>query len=120
MLVAESESEGAVVGFAKLITFHVGNNKYGCVLWLATHPDFRRKGFAAALVKAGTEYLKGDGAEAVFASVNRRNKSSLAVFAKTGFRRMGFLGLWRLFGWRIFEFYSDIWFAPSEVVLIQG
>ena len=120
MLVAESESEGAVVGFAKLITFHVGNNNYGCVLWLATHPDFRRKGFAAALVKAGTEYLKGDGAEAVFASVNRRNKASLAVFAKAGFRRMGVVGLWRLFGWRIFEFYSDIWFAPTEVVLMQG
>jgi ribosomal protein S18 acetylase RimI-like enzyme len=110
----------AVVGFAKLTEFHVGDSKYGCILWLAVHPDYRRRGFAAALVKAGAEWLMHDGAGAVFASVQRRNVASLAVFDREGFRRMGFLGLWRLFGWRIFEFYRKIWFAPGEIVLICG
>ena len=32
---------------------------------------------------------------------------------------MGFLGLWRVFGWRVFSFYSDIWFAPGEIVLMH-
>jgi ribosomal protein S18 acetylase RimI-like enzyme len=114
------EAQGAVVGFAKLTEFNVGDNKYGCILWLAAHPDFRRRGIASELVKAGTEYLKHNGAGVVFASVQRRNVASLAVFDREGFRRMGFLGLWRLFGWRIFEFYRKIWFAPGEIVLICG
>jgi len=96
----------------------VGDGKIGCILWLAVHPQFRRKSIASTLVKAGTERLKHDGARAVFASVQRRNVASLAFFSMQGFRKMGFLGLWRLFGWRIFEFYRDIWFAPREIVLM--
>ena len=115
-----AESEGAVAGFAKLIEFNIAGAKYGCILWLATHPTFRRKGFAAALVAAGIENLKADGAHSVFASVNRRNKASLAVFCKEGFLQMDFLRLWQLFGWRVFEFYRDIWFAPMEIVVMHS
>jgi ribosomal protein S18 acetylase RimI-like enzyme len=113
-----AQSDGAVAGFAKLIEFNIADAKYGCILWLATHPTFRRKGFAAALVKSGSENL-ANGAGAVFASVNRRNKASLAVFCKEDFVQMCFLGLWRLFGWRVFGFYRDIWFAPMEIVLMH-
>jgi N-acetylglutamate synthase-like GNAT family acetyltransferase len=112
-----SESQGAVVGFAKLIEFKVGGCKYGCVLWLAVHHKHRRKGVASALVKAGTENLKQDSSEAVFASVNRRNVASLRVLGLQGFKRIGLLDLWRLFSWRVFEFYGDIWYSPTEVVL---
>jgi ribosomal protein S18 acetylase RimI-like enzyme len=115
-----SEVSGAVVvGFAKLIEFQVGGDKEGCILWVAVHPQFRRKGIATALVTSGVERLKHAGAKAVFVSVPRRNAASLIVFGRQGFRRIGFLGLWRLFGWRIFEFYSDIWLAPWEVVLMH-
>ena len=115
-----SETRGTVVGFAKLVKFQVGGDKFGCILWLAVHPQFRRKGIASALVNAGTERLKEESARAVFASVQRRNIASLTVFSKEGFGKMGFLGLWRLFGWRVFEFYSNIWFAPGEIVLMYG
>ena len=114
-----SEDQGTAVGFAKLIEFHIGGGKYGCILWLGVHPEHRRKGIASALVKAGTENLKQDGAKAVFASVQRRNKASLATFSREGFRRMGFLGLWRFFGFRVFSFYRKIWYAPGEIVLMQ-
>lgn len=108
-----------VVGFAKTIEFSVGSDKFGCILWLAVHPNYRRKGFAAQLVMAGTNYLLSHGAEAVFASTQRRNAASLTTFGKEGFKRMGFLGLWRLFGWRVFSFYRKIWVAPGEVVLMH-
>lgn len=115
-----SETQGTAVGFAKLVEFQVDGGKFGCILWLAVHPQFRRKGVASTLVNAGTELLKHDGARAVFASVQRRNVASLAFFSMQGFRKMGFLGLRRLFGWRIFEFYRNIWFAPGEIVLMHN
>jgi hypothetical protein len=79
----------------------------------------RKKGYAAVLVEAGTKYLQAHGSKAVFASVNRRNKASLATFRKEGFGRIGFLGIWHLFGRSVFTFYRDIWFAPSEIALIR-
>ena len=115
-----TEAQGKIRGFAKLIDFNIGNGKYGCVLWLAVHPEHRRQGIAAALVAAGTENLKSEGAKAVFASVQRRNKASLSTFAKEGYVRMGFWSLMQLFGWRVFSFYREIWYAPGEVVLIHN
>lgn len=115
-----SDHEGVVVGFAKLVAFFIDKRKYGCILWLAVHPNQRRKGIASALVKAGFESLKRDGAEAVFASIQRRNTASLATFAREGFTTIGFVGLWQLFIWRIFQFYSDIWYAPGEIVLVRN
>ena len=115
-----SETQGTAIGFAKLVEFQVDGGKFGCILWLAVHPQFRRKSIASTLVKAGTERLKHDGARAVFASVQRRNVASLTVFSKEGFGKMGFLGLWRLFGWRVFKIYEDIWYAPGEIVLIHS
>ena len=87
-------------------------DKFGCILGVAVLPQFRRKGIATGLVKAGAKCLKYDGAIAVFATAEMINFASLAVFNKAGFRRMGFLSLWPLFGWRIFEFYRDIKFVP--------
>jgi ribosomal protein S18 acetylase RimI-like enzyme len=107
------------VGFAKLIDFQVNHEAFGCILWVAVHPKFRRRGIASALLKDGVEHLKQDGIKTVFASVQRRNSSSLAVFSQQGFRKVGFVELWHLFGSRIFEFFSDIWLAPGEIVLVN-
>jgi ribosomal protein S18 acetylase RimI-like enzyme len=112
--------ESAIAGFVKLIDFNVGHAKYGCILWIAVHPTYRRRGIALALTTAGVGYLKEHGSGAVFASTQRGNKGALATLGKAGFERMGFLALWRLFGWRLFGFYSDIWYAPTEVVLMRG
>ncbi len=74
-----------VVGFAKLIDFQIGGKKYGCILWIAVHPNFRRKGIAAKLTNSATQQLKQDGAEAVFASTQRRNVAALSVLSLAGF-----------------------------------
>jgi ribosomal protein S18 acetylase RimI-like enzyme len=114
-----SETQGIAVGFAKLVEFNMDGDKFGCVLWIAVHPDFRRKGVATALTTEGLLNLKHDGAKAVFASTQRRNDAGLNVLIRSGFRRMGFPELWRFFGWRVFQFYRDIWLAPGEVVLMH-
>jgi len=107
------------VGFAKPIEFKVGGNKFGCILWVAVQPEFRRRGVATALIKTGTQRLKQEGAKAVFASVQRRNIASLTVFTNQGFSKKSFADLWRLFNWRVFQFYGDIWLAPGEIVLMH-
>jgi ribosomal protein S18 acetylase RimI-like enzyme len=114
-----AELKGIIVGFAKLIDFKIGVNKYGCILWIAVHPSFRRKCIALKITNIATQYLKQDGAKAVFASTQRRNVGALSVLRLEGFRRMRFVGLWHLFGWHVFQFYSAIWFAPYEVVLMH-
>ncbi len=114
-----SETQSIISGFAKLIEFHIGSQKYGCILWIAVHPSYRRRGIAFNLTKAGTDNLKSDGAQAVFASTQRRNSAAKATLSKAGFVRMGFRGLWRVFGWRVFSFYREIWFAPGEIVLMK-
>jgi ribosomal protein S18 acetylase RimI-like enzyme len=114
-----SEFEGVVVGFAKLIDFYVAKHKCGCILWVAVHPNQRRKGFASSLVNAGVEDLKRESSRKVFASVQRANRASLATFCGQGFERIGFVELWRRFGWRTFQFYSDIWYAPGEIVFMH-
>ena len=114
-----SEAQETAVGFVKLIEFQEGGIKYGCILWIAVHPDYRRKGVSSALTIEGIARLKRDGATIVFASTQRRNAAAIAVLSRNGFRRIGLLELRRLFGWRILQFYRDIWLAPGEVVLIH-
>jgi len=117
-LVTETQN-GTVVGFAKLIKFQESGAKYGCILWIAVHPQYRLRGIAAALVNEGVEHLKCDGVKAVFASVWRRNLASLTTFRKQGFKKTGLVELWRLFSWRTFKLYADIWLAPGEFVLMH-
>jgi ribosomal protein S18 acetylase RimI-like enzyme len=117
VIVAESNS--GIAGFAKLIEFHVGGVKYGCILWIAVHPAQRRRGIALKLANRGIELLKETGARAVFASTQRTNHASQRALAKAGFMRIGFLGLWRMFGWRLFGFYGGIWYAPNEIVFMH-
>jgi len=114
-----AEKEGTVVGFAKLIEFQVGGGNFGCILWIGVHPEFRRKGIASSLTNEGIQRLKQNGAKTVFASTQRQNIGAQSVLTHNGFRRMGFLDLWRIFRGRIFEFYSDIWLAPGETVLMH-
>jgi len=91
-----SETQGDVSGFVKLIEFKSGSRKYGCILWIAVHPSYRRRGIALRLTNAGIDYLKNDGSQAVFASTQTRNKAAQATLGKAGFRLVGFLSLWRV------------------------
>ena len=118
--VITGEIAGSIVGFAKVINFHIRGKKYGCILWIAVDPSFRRKGIAAAITSAAIQQLKQDDSTAVFASTQRRNVAALSVLTIQGFKRMSFFSLWRLFGWQVFGLYREIWLAPGETVLMHG
>ena len=114
-----SENQGIISGFAKLIEFNISSQKYGCVLWIAVDPSCRRQGIANNLTNMGIETLKKDCAQAVFASTQRRNRAAKVTLGKAGFVQRGFFGLWRVFGWRVFSFYREIWYAPGEIVYMK-
>lgn len=52
---------------------------------LETHPAYRRKGYASALVKAALAYLDSIDAAVVYSHVGKKNTASLAVHARCGF-----------------------------------
>jgi ribosomal protein S18 acetylase RimI-like enzyme len=111
------EEEATVVGFAKQIQFKIKQVNYGCLFWIAVEPEHRHQGIALALTNTALEWHKSHGAQVVFASTQRSNKAALATLRKAGFVRMGVGSLRRLFGWRLLQFFGDVWFAPGEVVL---
>jgi ribosomal protein S18 acetylase RimI-like enzyme len=114
------EVNGEVAGFAKLIHFEVNGLKYGCILWIAVHPRFRHRCIASALTQASLRRFRAGGVRSVFASTQRGNVGALSTLGYSGVVQLGFLGLYRFFGWRVFGFFRSIWFAPFEVVLMSG
>ncbi len=80
-----AEMQGIISGFVKLIEFNIGSQKYGCILWIAVHPSYRRRGIALNLTNVGLETLKKDGAKAVFASTQRRNQRRKGNFGQIWF-----------------------------------
>jgi ribosomal protein S18 acetylase RimI-like enzyme len=118
-LVLVAEVEGKVAGFTKLTEFNIGTAKYGCILWIAVDPSHRHIGVALSLTETSVDCLRNRGSSTVFASTQRRNNGALATLGKAGFRQLNFMGLWHLFGWGVFGFYGDIWFAPGEIVLVR-
>jgi [ribosomal protein S18]-alanine N-acetyltransferase len=119
MLVCQTDA-GQIAGYVKLTWFSIKNQKYGCILFVAVHPNFRRMGLASSLIEAGIEYLKSNGAQLVFASIDHNNKASLATFGHKEFKRMAFSDVWQLFGWRTLKFYLKIVYIIGEAVVMHS
>jgi [ribosomal protein S18]-alanine N-acetyltransferase len=61
----------------------------GEVLNLAVSPDFRRRGVARALLRAGLTYLRKRRVEEVFLEVRESNRSAQALYLSSGFTPVG-------------------------------
>jgi len=61
----------------------------GEVLNLAVSPDFRRRGVARALLRAGLTYLRKRRVEEVYLEVRESNRSAQALYLSSGFRPVG-------------------------------
>jgi ribosomal protein S18 acetylase RimI-like enzyme len=112
------EREGTVIGFAEPRYVRIKKEKVGNILWLATHPDFRRSGVASNLVDECIRYLKETATGRVYVSIERDNQSSLGLFEKKGFTRIEFSELAKRYGFRVLSFYSRFMIAPHEKVMV--
>jgi ribosomal protein S18 acetylase RimI-like enzyme len=115
-----SEIDGEVAGFAEPRSVSIGGRKIGNILWIAIHPDFRRRGVASALVAECARILSEQEACMIFVSVESDNLPAFALFEKEGFRRISSKELRREFGLRVISFYSKLLIAPHEVVLVRS
>jgi ribosomal protein S18 acetylase RimI-like enzyme len=107
-----------VVGFAVLKSVHIGKRaRLGNILWLAVHPELRRKGVASGLIEASMGYFKDHGMNTVYVSVRKGNSAALCSFERKGFRRLDFHELFGLKGRRVLEVYSKMHIVPGEIVL---
>jgi len=80
-----AHTERGIVGY--LIGREVAGT--GEILNLAVAPNFRRKGVARALLRAGLNYLGKRRVEEVFLEVRESNQSAQALYLSTGFRPVG-------------------------------
>ena len=77
------EADGCVVGFA--------GNKGNYISWLFVHPDFRRRGVAARILREVLRPLRG----AVALNVAKNNRPARALYEKNGFLlEREFVGQW--------------------------
>ncbi len=111
------DSDGAVAGFVKLIQTQIGSYKVGDILWLAVHPNFRRKNIGSTLITASVSYFKSQGANCIYASTGYDNKPAISLFQRNGFHKTGFRELGKIFGLHVLRFYFEFWVSPTEVVL---
>lgn len=61
----------------------------GEVLNLAVSPDYRRRGLARALLRAGLSTLRKRRVEEVYLEVRESNRSAQALYLSSGFRPVG-------------------------------
>lgn len=55
---------------------------------MATHPDFRRRGYATAVIHALADWGQTNQAERIYLQVMDRNKTAQALYAKLGFEAL--------------------------------
>ena len=112
-------ADGEVVGFAEPKLVKIGGRVIGNILWIAIRPELRRKGVGLILVEECIKILSSDGASEIFVSVERDNPPAFAMFARAGFKRIGFRELTKEFGMRVLSFYNKLLIAPNEIVMVR-
>jgi [ribosomal protein S18]-alanine N-acetyltransferase len=114
------ELEGRVIGFAEPRQVRIKGKKLGNILWLATHPDFRRIGIGSRLVDECVQFLKERATASIYVSIEGDNLPSLQMFEKKGFARAKFSELTKQYGFRVLSLYSKFMIAPHEKVMVKN
>ena len=61
----------------------------GQITNIATHPDFRRMGYARAVVEALIKYAKNERLDSISLEVRESNKAAIALYTDLGFKVEG-------------------------------
>jgi ribosomal protein S18 acetylase RimI-like enzyme len=114
-LVRAAMSSGKRVGLVMLKTLEGG---IGYVYYIAVATANRKKGIGKLLLEDALRHFKASSAEEVFASVERDNVPSEALFASEGFTRTGFGEVSKRHGHlQALNMYREMLVVPGEVLL---
>ncbi len=73
--------EGRPVGMGLI----AGDSRWAGVFCMATHPEYRRRGVARAVLGAGARWAAGQGAERLYLQVEKGNGSARRLYEQIGF-----------------------------------
>ncbi len=79
------EDDGRIVGNVSLIPFSRNGIKVFLIANVATHPDYRRRGIARALVDAALRCAREKHAETIWLHVRHDNPGAIALYRNLGF-----------------------------------
>jgi len=114
-VVRVAKSSGKPVGLVMLKTLE-GNTGY--VYYIAVARAHRKKGVAKLLLEDALQRFKISGMEEVFASVEKNNEPSEALFASEGFTPTSFGEVSRRHGsLHTLNMYREMLVVPGEVLL---
>ena len=61
----------------------------GQITNIATHPDYRRRGYGRAVVEALIKYAKNNGLDSISLEVRESNKAAIELYSALGFKVEG-------------------------------
>ena len=61
----------------------------GNIVNIATHPDYRRRGYGRAIVESLIKYAKNNGLDSISLEVRESNKAAIGLYSKLGFKVEG-------------------------------
>ena len=61
----------------------------GQITNIATHPDYRRKGYGKAVVESLIKYAKNNGLDSISLEVRESNKAAIELYSSLGFKVEG-------------------------------
>ncbi len=82
------EEQGHIVGNVSLIPFSLEKKKVFVIANVATHPDFRGRGIARALMELAMERARSRGAQSLILSVREENQQAVSLYRSLGFERI--------------------------------
>jgi ribosomal protein S18 acetylase RimI-like enzyme len=108
-------SSGKPVGLVMLKT--LGKN-VGYVYYIAVAKASRKRGIGKLLLEDALQHFKASNAKEVFASVEKDNEPSEALFASEGFTRTSFGDVSKKYGsLHTANMYREMLVVPGEVLL---
>ncbi len=88
------EADGRIVGNVSLIPLEAKPKQY-LIVNVAVHPAYRRRGIAAALMRATLQHARQRGAQAVWLQVETWNHGAIALYRALGFADCDTVTLWK-------------------------
>ena len=61
----------------------------GQITNIATHPDYRRRGYGRAIVESLQKYAKNNGLDSISLEVRESNKAAIELYTRLGFKVEG-------------------------------